>query len=346
MNLKKSKILITVFLSTIALLLCCFFANAYLLGDVDSDGKITAYDARTILRTAVALEHLSAEQEEIADVDFDLSITASDARIVLRTSVGLEEEIEIDIYEAPSVAYISNRSIQYDKSTNYFTFIFSFLDEYEFEVSAPATVFIRFENSEGEIVYQDERFVLPDDFGTWKNTYGYQYYAASINIYAEDILPSMNSNGTFYYQIVVSDECYFDEFSLSVYDLPEIDLTEQCSLICPSTPCSVSYYGYQETRTIQVNDIKYNFSENSDNTVSLEITISGERIDHDPISGDNTSEHCYVGYKILDSEGYVIETDEFFTPQLTNGEKFKNVSEYFWSLEPGEYTLQFIDVIW
>lgn len=60
------------------------------MGDVDGDGKITAADARLILRRAAKLITLSMEQEARADVDKDGKITAADARKVLRVSAGLE----------------------------------------------------------------------------------------------------------------------------------------------------------------------------------------------------------------------------------------------------------------
>ena len=56
-------------------------------GDADGDGKITAADARLILRAAVGLEEVSLER---GDMDGDGKITAADAREVLRDSVGLE----------------------------------------------------------------------------------------------------------------------------------------------------------------------------------------------------------------------------------------------------------------
>ena len=66
---------------------------AYLLGDVDKDGKITASDARLALRAAVGLEDYAAGSAEFlaADVDRDEKLTASDARSILRAAVGLEE---------------------------------------------------------------------------------------------------------------------------------------------------------------------------------------------------------------------------------------------------------------
>lgn len=59
-------------------------------GDVDGDGKITAADARLILRRAAKLVKFTVEQDALADVDKDGKITAVDARIVLRVSAGLE----------------------------------------------------------------------------------------------------------------------------------------------------------------------------------------------------------------------------------------------------------------
>ena len=63
---------------------------SFLKGDVNGDGKITAADARTILRAASKLEDLDEIQKENADADNDGKITAADARKVLRNSAGLE----------------------------------------------------------------------------------------------------------------------------------------------------------------------------------------------------------------------------------------------------------------
>lgn len=62
-------------------------------GDVDCDGKISANDARNILRAAVGLEDFS-ENEAVytaANVDGDEKISSSDAREVLRAAVGLAD---------------------------------------------------------------------------------------------------------------------------------------------------------------------------------------------------------------------------------------------------------------
>ncbi len=63
--------------------------DAALMGDVDSDGKITAADARLILRYSVALEKFTQLQRAVSDTDRNNKITAADARNVLRASVNL-----------------------------------------------------------------------------------------------------------------------------------------------------------------------------------------------------------------------------------------------------------------
>lgn len=60
------------------------------LGDVDGDGKVTAADARLVLRRAANLISFTADQDWLADVDDDGKVTAADARIILRVAAGLE----------------------------------------------------------------------------------------------------------------------------------------------------------------------------------------------------------------------------------------------------------------
>lgn len=60
------------------------------MGDVDGDGRVTAADARLILRRAAQIVEFTMQQEANADVDKDGKITAMDARFVLRVAAGLE----------------------------------------------------------------------------------------------------------------------------------------------------------------------------------------------------------------------------------------------------------------
>lgn len=54
------------------------------------NGKITAADARILLRYTAKLTDLTAAQKKLSDVNKDGKITAADARLVLRVSAKLE----------------------------------------------------------------------------------------------------------------------------------------------------------------------------------------------------------------------------------------------------------------
>lgn len=80
----------------LAILLCVsipVISNAVLQGDVNGDGKVTASDARLVLRHSIKLEAIE-NIEAIADINADGKITASDARLVLRIAAKLNTQGE------------------------------------------------------------------------------------------------------------------------------------------------------------------------------------------------------------------------------------------------------------
>ena len=64
--------------------------ETYILGDANGDGKVTAADARIVLRTSARLENLDGNLFLAADVNKDSKITAADARKILRVSAKIE----------------------------------------------------------------------------------------------------------------------------------------------------------------------------------------------------------------------------------------------------------------
>ncbi|MDY3938537.1 MAG: dockerin type I repeat-containing protein, partial [Oscillospiraceae bacterium] len=64
-----------------------------LKGDVNADGKISAADARTILRIAAKLENPDEVTKESADIDSDGKVTSKEARSVLRFTAKLQKKI-------------------------------------------------------------------------------------------------------------------------------------------------------------------------------------------------------------------------------------------------------------
>ena len=71
-------------------------AAKLMAGDVSGDGKVTASDARKVLRVAAGLDVMDAEKMIVADITGDGKITASDARKILRAAAGLETLPEIE----------------------------------------------------------------------------------------------------------------------------------------------------------------------------------------------------------------------------------------------------------
>ena len=64
--------------------------SVMLRGDVDLNGRITAADARIILRVAAKMESIDTYRMTLADYDNDGSVNASDARYTLRHAAGLD----------------------------------------------------------------------------------------------------------------------------------------------------------------------------------------------------------------------------------------------------------------
>ncbi|MDR1628885.1 MAG: CAP domain-containing protein [Oscillospiraceae bacterium] len=87
-----SKHTLTALLMSVLLLFSGIQAFAFLWGDIDQNGALTAADARLALRASANLEALDETQKELCDVDRDNKITAADARMILRVSAGLEKE--------------------------------------------------------------------------------------------------------------------------------------------------------------------------------------------------------------------------------------------------------------
>ncbi len=93
----KNKILsvllvLTLIFSSVAVLAS---AEDFMLGDLNDDGKVTAMDARLVLRASAKVDVLDENKSAAADVDFNGKITAMDARIILRASAQIEPLPEV-----------------------------------------------------------------------------------------------------------------------------------------------------------------------------------------------------------------------------------------------------------
>lgn len=233
-----------------------------------------------------------------------------------------------------SPRYISNRSINHKDDLGYFYFLFSFLDEDENEIKAGATVDIRIVNSADETVYVKTHKVTEKNFGTWQNKlYNKKWLAASIYIYDTDIAPGTSDSGKLYYTITSADGISWDEYSLDINgDLP----LKETTVILPTLPVTIYDYTYKGDvdSSVRITNITYEISGDD-----LYFYFTGEKT-YDA-EGDRYSQSCAVGWKLYDSEGYIVESGTFYSPNIAVGEKFRDEKEYaFGVIRPGEtYTL-------
>ena len=86
--------------------------SAYILGDADDNGKVTASDARTALRFAASLDIPDENRKKLCDINCDGIITAADARIILRTAAFLEQPVEKENEQTIEIKNKKNETIK------------------------------------------------------------------------------------------------------------------------------------------------------------------------------------------------------------------------------------------
>lgn len=242
-----------------------------------------------------------------------------------------------DVVLTPSVHYIHNRTVQ-DNDNKGYTFLFSFLDENENEIKAPATVKLRIVNDAGATVYNATKDITEDDFSTWSNRLsGQSWLQAAIYINFSEITAGTTENGKLYYQITTLSGASFDEFDLTIDDLP----LKGNKITLPSVPKVIHDYDYRNDveTSVKITNITYEISGDD-----LYIYFTGEKTYDDEGSGYSRS--CNVGWKLYDSENYIVDSGTFYSPAIKVGEKFRNEKCYAWDvIVPGEnYRLEIENV--
>ena len=242
-----------------------------------------------------------------------------------------------EIQEAKKVYYISEREIDDLENEKRYRLMFSLLDESEDFLKVPVIVNIKIENDNNEVVYNATRVVKTNDYNNWTNSYGKEWVAAAIYINYTDILAGTSTSGTIYFD-VYNDYVSFDPSTLDIYDNLPLKLT---TVSLPILPNSITDYTYNDkiSSVVDITNITYEVK-NDD----LYLYFTGEKTFD--IEGPNYSQPCYVGWKLYDSDGYIVYSGTFISPNISIGEKFRNEKCYAWDvIKPGEsYKLVISDV--
>ncbi len=256
------------------------------------------------------------------------------------TNTGISEN---EKEQAGAVQYIGDRNFFKYDNENVYVLNFSFKDKDENRIAAPAYVDMRIENDNGVTVYEQRRYVNTKNFGTWTSSWYGDRYLASIRIKPEEITEGNITTGKVFFTVYLPGGIYFSESQVSASELPTYDATRDCKLVftefSKDNPLTLKYRSYSELKLI---GLDYEFVKRSNGNVDLKLSFTGEKT-YDS-QGANHSGTCYIGYKLYDPEGYVLQSGTISTTSLSEGEKFRNAEKTFYDLIPGEYKLSLIDV--
>ena len=221
------------------------------------------------------------------------------------------------------------KSMSHDVTTNYSTFIEIYVklkDSSGNSLKVPAYVSVRIENSLGVTVYNN--ILLK------KSTEDY------VRINKSDITAGESTEGTIYYTVYNTGYFNSKEFSKSTGNTFKLPWTVKVTLP-DDLPKTITYYNYNNTRSraCLITNITYEVKDDD-----LYIYFTGEKTYDE--EGSNYSSACYVGWKLYDSEGYIVASGNLITNNLAIGEKFKNERTTAWNcITLGEsYRLEILDI--
>lgn len=118
-----------------------------------------------------------------------------------------------------------------------------------------------------------------------------------------------------------------------------------CNIVVklPKTPVTLFYDGWGHTVTYKVTEIRYEMYSVGSEGVSIRIYWSGQKTND--TDGKNYSSSCCLGYKVYDSEGYIIESGTDYSVDVKVGEKFRDAYFSIYNLDPnGTYTIEILSV--
>ena len=270
----------------------------------------------------------------------ELGHTPNSSYICTRCGKKCPAELKLtsaEIAEAKKVNWISNREIDNLEDKKQFRLLFSLKDASENYLKVPVVVEVEIENDNREVVYKATKIIKASDYSGWSNAYGKEWTAAAIYINYSEIAGGTTEKGTVKFT-VYNDYVSFDESTLTISSGLPLKAT---NIKMPTLPTTIHDYSWDDEidSSCKITNITYEISGDD-----LYLYFTGEKT-YDA-EGNRYSQSCKVGWKLYDSDGYIVESGTFYSPNIAVGEKFKNEKEYAWGvIVPGEtYTLKISSV--
>lgn len=226
-----------------------------------------------------------------------------------------------------TVTTMSNWDFFYYDDDDAYALIFELTDDHRNKMICDGAVEIKIINSDGVTVYHNQHNFTSDNYWEWTRGDTVMADMVSLFITPSDITPSTAAEGKVYFT-VWGEDYYFEETVLTVYDLPIKPVTIELPELPTTVTDSWAYGMWTQTR---IDKITYKVV----NGDSLYIYFAGEKI-YD-YSGNNSTSSCTFGWKLYDTEGYLIDSGTVYTDSLSVGDKFKDEEAYVWDgIKPGQ----------
>lgn len=268
------------------------------------------------------------------------------ATITLKNNINSEKiviNVTVSGHKEP-IQYIGDRSVDYNSTYKEHRLFFSLMPADQTKrVASSGVAKIRIVNDDNVEVFNKQIQFNESNFSNWSNISGTKYLCC-LKISESELTKSSSTKGKLTFSVALTGGETFDDYSISVDNLPLQDLRELCKITLPTIPMNFSYLNSINNKTIcsaNVTEIDYYSAEKRyDGKYIANIKVSGVKTyDKD---GDNYSRSCEIGYKLYDDD-LVVRSGEIYTTQISVGEKFEYKLELS-GLEKGSYRLELLDV--
>ncbi len=238
--------------------------------------------------------------------------------------------------------YMGNMTVEYDEVNAQHKVFWSFRYEESGDyVPADATIHIRIENDNGEMIFSKDYDVDKNYYSMWtKDTWDSDRLLGCIYITDQALEKGTIDTGT----LIISADTYsgsFNETKKLIYNLPLKDM----EISIPDLPYEVKelYYDGSIHQKGEVLDFKIAVESIVNKTTFLSYDIK-YKVTYNA-EGENKTQYANIGYKIKDSEGVVILSSSIIVGQLAQGETIKTSGYITGNFSLGEtYTLEFVDI--
>ena len=213
-------------------------------------------------------------------------------------------------------------AVQAEEEFDRYVFTFSVYDENGEEMKAPVVVQLSIVNDADVTVYTVKKTVTEADYHEWSTSLSHQmgvkWLKAAVHINFSDITVGLMDSGKVHYEVLDIEEQGGLAGELDIFGLPATGGRVKL----PAVPQIIHDYSWDEIdSSVKVTDVSYEIKGDS-----LYLYFTGEKL-YDQ-EGGGYSQSCKIGWKLYDSEEYVVASGVFYSPALKMGEKFRNEEEY------------------